>query len=79
MVAGCRVVKGLVTRSSHVRVVRNGKVIHTGSIGSLRVFKDDVKEVGTGFECGIGLAGFNDMAEGDIIEAYELIQVEATL
>ncbi|MEZ4327667.1 MAG: translation initiation factor IF-2 [Polyangiales bacterium] len=78
-IAGSMVTDGKILRSGKARLLRNGEVLFRGDVASLRRHKDDVKEVGTGFECGIGLAGFNDMAEGDIIEAYELIQVEATL
>jgi translation initiation factor IF-2 len=79
VVAGCRVLKGKVTRSSHCRVRRDGKIIHQGKIGSLRVFKDDVREVGEGHECGIAVADFPEVQPGDVIEAFELEMLRATL
>ena len=72
VVAGCRVIKGVIERSSKVRVVRDGEVVHDGAIASLRIFEDDVREVKDGFECGIMLDGFSDVAEGDVLEAYAL-------
>ena len=78
-IAGCYVVEGKVTNSSKVRVVRDGIVVHEGVIESLRRFKDDVKEVGTNFECGISLTNCNDIKVGDIIESYEEIEVKQTL
>ncbi|MCR5149642.1 MAG: translation initiation factor IF-2 [Clostridiales bacterium] len=69
-VAGCRVTSGLVTRNSKIRVVRDGIVVADDEIASLRRFKDDVKEVQNGYECGIALAKFNDFKEGDVFEAY---------
>ena len=69
-IAGCYVTEGKVTRSSMIRVVRDGIVIAEDKIDSLRRFKDDVKEVAQGYECGIGLDKFNDVKEGDIFEAY---------
>ena len=79
VVAGCRVIKGHITRSSHVRVRREGKVLHEGRIGSLRVFKDDVKEVKEGMECGIVVADFPDVQPGDVLEAFELETIRPTL
>ncbi len=76
MVAGCYVKEGKVTRNSKIRLVRDGIVIHEGEIDSLRRFKDDAKEVLTGFECGIGLENFNDVKEGDVIETYVIEEVE---
>jgi len=75
MVAGSYVLDGEITRNSQGRVVREGVVIFDGKISSLRRFKDDVKSVATGFECGIGLENFNDIKEGDIIEAYHLKEI----
>jgi translation initiation factor IF-2 len=72
VVAGCRVIKGSVSRDSRVRVRREGQVVHEGAIGSLRVFKDDVREVGEGKECGIVVANFPEVQPGDIIEAFQL-------
>ncbi|HAI87399.1 MAG TPA: translation initiation factor IF-2 [Firmicutes bacterium] len=70
VVAGCYVTDGKIARSAQVRLVRDGVVIHDGKIGSLKRFKDDVREVAAGFECGIGIEGFNDVREGDVIEGY---------
>src|SRR6266576_5220858 len=70
MVAGCIVLDGTLTRSSEARVLRDNVVIHTGRIGSLRRFKDDVSEVRTGMECGVTIENFGDIKPGDIIEAY---------
>lgn len=64
------------SRNAQVRVVRDGIVIHEGKISSLKRFKDDAKEVATGYECGIGIEGFNDIHEGDIIEAYVIEEVK---
>jgi translation initiation factor IF-2 len=79
VVAGCRVIKGNVTRSSHVRVRREGKVLHIGRIGSLRVFKEDVREVKEGQECGIVVDGFGDVQPGDVLEAFELETIRPEL
>ncbi|SMP47603.1 translation initiation factor IF-2 [Anoxynatronum buryatiense] len=72
MVGGCYVIDGKILRNASIRLVRNGIVIHEGSINSLRRFKDDVKEVATGYECGIGIENYNDVKEGDIIEAFQM-------
>ena len=74
-IAGCYVVEGKVTNSSKVRVVRDGIVVHEGVIESLRRFKDDVKEVAQGFECGITLEKFSDLKEGDIFEVYDMEEI----
>lgn len=74
-IAGCYVVEGKVTNSSKVRVVRDGIVVHEGVIESLRRFKDDVKEVAQGFECGITLEKFSDLKEGDIFEVYGMEEI----
>jgi translation initiation factor IF-2 len=79
VVAGCRVIKGSVTRASHVRVRRNGKVLHEGRISSLRVFKDDVREVKEGQECGIVVADFAGVQPEDILEAFELETIRPEL
>ncbi|MFA7461735.1 MAG: translation initiation factor IF-2, partial [Anaerovoracaceae bacterium] len=76
IVAGAYVTEGKIARNAKVRLVRDGIVIHEGSISSLRRFKDDVREVATGYECGIGLDKFNDIKEGDIIEAFAMVEVE---
>ncbi|CBH21810.1 Translation initiation factor IF-2 [Acetoanaerobium sticklandii] len=76
MVAGSYVISGKILRNAKARLVRDGIVVYDGTIDSLRRFKDDVKEVATGYECGIGLTNFNDIKEGDIIEAYIIKEVE---
>jgi translation initiation factor IF-2 len=78
-IAGCMVTEGFVKRSSLVRVLRENVVIHTGELDSLKRFKDDVKEVRQGFECGISLKNFNDMLEGDQFEIFEVTEVARTL
>ena len=70
-VAGCYVRDGVITRGSQVRFLREGTIIWRGTIASLRRFKDDVREVREGFECGIGLENFTDLKAGDVIETYE--------
>ncbi|MDI3518142.1 MAG: translation initiation factor [Caldanaerobacter sp.] len=74
-VAGCYVLNGKITRNADVRIVRDGIVIYEGKIASLKRFKDDVREVQQGFECGIGIEKFNDIKEGDIIEAYTMEEI----
>ena len=71
-VAGCQVVDGLIRRGASVRVLRKGEVVHTGPMSSLRRFKDDVREVTQGFECGLGLEGFSDFQEDDMLESFRL-------
>jgi len=78
-IAGCYVLDGTVSRNTKVRVIRDGVVIHTGTLGSLKRFKDDVKEVKSGFECGLNIDNFNDIKEGDIIEGYEEVEVAQKL
>jgi translation initiation factor IF-2 len=78
-VAGCMVIDGKITRNTKVRLIRDGIVVHSGSLGSLKRFKDDAKEVATGFECGLNIDGFNDVKVGDIIEGYEQVEVKAKL
>ncbi|MCW3084768.1 MAG: hypothetical protein JWP12_2134 [Bacteroidetes bacterium] len=78
-IAGCFVLDGKVTRNTKVRVVRDGIVVHDGSLGSLKRFKDDVKEVNRGFECGLNIDGFNDIKVNDIIEGYEMVEIKAKL
>jgi translation initiation factor IF-2 len=77
-IAGCMVTSGVVRRGARVRVVREGTVVYETTIAQLKRFKDDVREVAEGFECGILLAGFNDVKEGDVLECYETRQVERT-
>ena len=79
VVAGCYVTEGKIIRNARVRVVRDGVVIHDGNLGSLKRFKDDVKEVATGYECGLGFERFNDIKEGDILEAYTFEEVKRAL
>lgn len=79
LIAGCMVSEGKITRSGKARLVRDGVIVWQGQIGSLRRFKEDTKEVTNGFECGIGLQGYNDVKEGDVIECFEEKQVEASL
>ena len=77
-IAGSYVTNGVVRRNAQVRVVRDGTVIYETTIADLKRFKDDVREVQEGFECGIRLEGFNDVKEGDVLEVYETRQVERT-
>ena len=79
VVAGCYVTRGTMTRGSRIRLVRDGAVVYDGRIDSLRRFKDDVREVAEGFECGIGLENFQDEKEGDVLEAYEIREVARSL
>ena len=76
VIAGCYVTEGKILRNANVRLVRDGIVITDGTISSLKRFKDDAKEVATGYECGIGIYNFNDIKEGDIIEAYKMQEIE---
>jgi translation initiation factor IF-2 len=78
-VAGAYVIDGKVARSNKVRVIRDGIVVHTGDILALKRFKDDVKEVSTNFECGISIVNYNDLREGDTLEAFQEIEVKAKL
>ncbi len=78
-VAGCYVLDGVIRRGSSVRLIRNGEVIHTGELDSLKRFKDDVKEVKANFECGLSLKNFNDIQTGDQLEVYEIVEVARSL
>ena len=78
-VAGCYVKEGKITRNTRVRIIRDGIVIYTGELGSLKRFKDDVKEVVGGYECGLNIHNFNDIKEGDVIEGYQEFEVKKTL
>ena len=78
-VAGCYVKEGKITRNTRVRVIRDGIVIYTGELGSLKRFKDDVKEVVGGYECGLNISNFNDIKVGDIVEGYQEVEVKKTL
>ena len=75
VIAGCYVTGGTIPRDGLVRLVRDSIVVYEGKIGSLRRFKDDVREVASGYECGIGIEGYQDIKEGDVIEAYEIREV----
>ncbi len=78
-VAGCAVVDGIVTRAANIRLLRDSKTIYEGRLSSLKRFKDDVREVKEGFECGMGIDKFNDIKVGDIFEAYEIVETAAVL
>ena len=78
VIAGCYVTNGTVRRNAQVRVVRDGTVVYDATLASLKRFKDDVREVQEGFECGIQLEGFNDVKEGDVLEFYETREIERT-
>ena len=78
-VAGCYVKEGKITRNTRVRLIRDGIVIYTGELGSLKRFKDDVKEVVGGYECGLNIQNFNDIKVGDIVEGYQEVEVKKTL
>ena len=78
-IAGCMVREGKIKRTSKVRLIRDGIVIYTGELGSLKRFKDDVKEVSSGYDCGLNIANYNDIKEGDMVEAYEEVEVSKTL
>lgn len=78
-IAGCYVLDGTIKRSSKIRLIRDGIVVHSGSLGSLKRFKDDVKEVKNNYECGLNIDKFNDIQIGDIIEAYEEVEVARKL
>jgi len=78
-VAGCMVLDGKIHRNTKIRIIRDGIVIHTGVLGSLKRFKDDVKEVSAGYECGLNVENFNDIRVRDIIEGYEEVEVKRKL
>ena len=78
-IAGCMVLDGKITRNTKIRLIRDGIVIYTGELGSLKRFKDDVKEVNAGYECGLNIHNFNDIKEGDIIEGFEQLEVKKKL
>jgi len=79
VVAGCYVTYGKIARNAKVRVLRDGVIIHEGSIASLKRFKDDVSEVQQGYECGVRIEGFNDIKEGDVIEVYRIVKIQREL
>jgi len=78
-IAGCMVKEGKLTRTTKVRVIRDGIVIHTGSLGSLKRFKDDVKEVAAGMDCGLNIESYNDVQVGDVIESFEIVEIKRKL
>jgi translation initiation factor IF-2 len=78
-IAGCMVLDGKITRNSKIRIIREGVVIYTGELASLKRFKDDVKEVNAGYECGLNIQNFNNIEIGDIVEAYEIVEVKRKL
>ena len=79
VIAGCSIADGNIGRNNRVRLLRDGAVVFTGAIGSLRREKEDVREVREGFECGIVLDGFRDLKEGDVIEAFTVNEIKRTL
>jgi len=78
-IAGCLVTDGVINRGIKVRVIRDGVIIYESTVSSLKRFKDDVKEVAKGYECGIGIEGFNDIKVGDFIESYKEVEEKAQL
>ncbi|KAB1063238.1 translation initiation factor IF-2 [Salibacter halophilus] len=78
-IAGCYVTEGKITRNTKVRLIRDGVVIYDGRLGSLKRFKDDVKEVAAGYECGLNIENYNDIKVGDVVEGYEEVEVKQTL
>ena len=78
-IAGCMVLSGKITRNSKIRILRDGIVKHDGELESLKRFKDDVKEVTKGYECGLNVKGYNDIEVGDILEVYEEVSVKRKL
>jgi len=78
-IAGCYVKDGRITRNSKIRLIRDGLVVFEGGLASLKRFKEDVREVEQGFECGVGLEGFNDIKVGDTIEAYRMVETKRKL
>jgi len=78
-VAGCMVSEGKIKRGNRIRIIRDGIVVYSGELGSLKRFKDDVKEVAQGYECGLNIQNFNDIKAGDIVEAFEEVEVKQTL
>ena len=76
IVAGCYVNEGIVKRNAQIRLVRDGIVIHEGVISSLRRFKDDVREVAAGYECGLGIEKYNDIKPDDVIECFNMVEVK---
>ncbi|MEJ1729946.1 hypothetical protein SMA90_26795, partial [Escherichia coli] len=77
--AGCMVKEGKITRNAKVRIIRDGIVIYTGTLGSLKRFKEDVKEVQSGYDCGLNIDGYNDIKVDDIIESYTIVEIKRKL
>lgn len=75
-IAGCIVREGKLTRNTSIRVIRDGIVVYTGKLGSLKRYKDDVKEVTSGMDCGLNIENYNDIHIGDIVEGYEIVEVK---
>ena len=78
-IAGCMVTEGTINRGAKIRLIRNGVVVHEGTVSSLKRFKDDVREVARGFECGVGIDSYNDIREGDYIESFKEVEEQASL
>ena len=78
-IAGCMVTDGKIIRNSGIRIIREGVVVHTGSLVSLKRFKDDAKEVTKGYDCGLQVKGFNDIKEGDVVEGYQEVAIKKKL
>jgi translation initiation factor IF-2 len=79
MIAGCHIIEGKIRRPDKIHLIREGIVIYDGTLASLKRFKDDVKEVLNGYDCGMGIDGFNDLKVGDQIESYEIIETKRLL
>ena len=75
-IAGCMVTDGTITRNTRVRIIRDGVVVYTGELGSLKRFKDDAKEVKKGMDCGLNIKNFNDIKVGDVIEGFKEVEVQ---
>ena len=78
-IAGCIVTEGTINRGAKIRLIREGVVVYEGLVSSLKRFKDDVKEVAKGYECGVGIENFNDIRENDYIESFKEVKEKATL
>ena len=78
-IAGCMVTNGKIFRNSGIRLIREGVVVFTGELTSLKRFKDDVKEVSKGYDCGLQIKNYNDIKEGDVVEAFQEVEVKKTL
>jgi translation initiation factor IF-2 len=78
-IAGCFVQEGKISRNDKIRLIRDGIVVNEGDIGTLKRFKDDVREVDAGYECGLNINGYNDIKVSDVIEAYKVVETKQTL